>query len=61
MAVVMQELGVLCSGLLCMVYKSATGTYVKLLTMKTRVAPLKSLTIPRLELYVSQSPSKACR
>eukprot|EP00794_Sanderia_malayensis_P012189 gene12189-biopygen9725 len=33
-----------------MVYETSTGTYTTLLCSKTRVAPLKELTIPRLEL-----------
>ena len=31
------------------VYESETGSYVNLLTSKTRVTPLKPLTIPKLE------------
>ena len=37
------------------VYESETGTYVKMLTSKTRVAPLKHLTILRLELISARA------
>ena len=33
-----------------LVYKTTTGTYATMVTSKTRVAPLKELSIPRLEL-----------
>ena len=38
------------SAVVYMVYGTAEGTFSKLLCSKTRVAPLKSLSIPRLEL-----------
>ena len=34
----------------CLVYKTTTGTYATMVTSKTRVAPLKELSIYRLEL-----------
>ena len=38
------------SAVIYLVCQTTMGTYVKLVASKTRIAPLKQLTIPRLEL-----------
>ena len=41
------------SGVVYLVYRTQVGRYARMLTSKTRVAPLKELSIPRLELMTA--------